>query len=48
MKVVNVKLSKIQICPNCQMEHNNDDWSGFCSKLCFFGFPVNNNKPLKK
>jgi len=29
-----------EICPNCQKEHNSDEWNGYCSKKCWWGFPV--------
>lgn len=33
-------VSGSQKCPNCEKEHSNDEWNGYCSKLCWWGFPV--------
>lgn len=29
-----------QTCPNCGKEHDSDEWNGYCSKTCWWGFPV--------
>lgn len=29
-----------EICPNCDKEHTNDEWNGYCSKICWWGFPI--------
>jgi hypothetical protein len=33
-------ISGSQICPNCEKEHDSDEWSGYCSKICWWGFPI--------
>lgn len=33
-------VSGSQICPNCGKEHDSDEWNGYCSKICWWGFPV--------
>lgn len=33
-------ISGIQICPNCEKEHDSGEWNGYCSKICWWGFSV--------
>ena len=33
-------VSGSQFCPNCGKEHDSDEWNGYCSKICWWGFPV--------
>lgn len=34
------KKKLIKLCPNCGKEHDSDEWNGYCSKTCWWGFPV--------
>lgn len=33
-------VSGSKICPNCSKKHNSDEWNGYCSKICWWGFSV--------
>jgi len=33
-------VSGSQVCPNCEKEHDSDEWNGYCSKICWWGFPI--------
>lgn len=39
MKSLKLPINSNEICPNCEIEHDNNEWNGYCSKICWWGFP---------